>query len=226
MGTYENSAVRAVRFALKTQKALSDHALTCNIGITTGQCFCGTVGSSMRCVSARTSFLVGAHDIRFAGLSNPVQCHGTAKASPLPHLHRDSAHHCHICTGTRLTPTTSAPGLGSPLPHLHQDWARPLLLLHQDWAQPLPHLHQDWAQLLPHLHRDWVRLCRICTGTWRRCEYAAVGDVVNCAARLMCKAHCVVRSACSVHTQRWSLRVSWMHLLPAVLLRSCRPGLD
>jgi hypothetical protein len=215
MGTYENSAVRAVRFALKTQKALSDHALTCNIGITTGQCFCGTVGSSMRCVSARTSFLVGAHDIRFAGLSNPVQCHGTAKASPLPHLHRDSAHPYHICTKTGLTTATSAPRLGSPLAT-----SAPGL------GSPLPHLHQDWAQLLPHLHRDWVRLCRICTGTWRRCEYAAVGDVVNCAARLMCKAHCVVRSACSVHTQRWSLRVSWMHLLPAVLLRSCRPGLD
>jgi hypothetical protein len=38
--------------------------------------------------------------------------------SPLPHLHRDSAHRCHICTGTRLTAATSAPGLGSLLPHL------------------------------------------------------------------------------------------------------------
>jgi hypothetical protein len=27
------------------------------------------------------------------------------------------------CTGTGLTPETSAPGLGSPLPHLHWDWA-------------------------------------------------------------------------------------------------------
>ena len=27
---------------------------------------------------------------------------------------------CHICTGTGLTPATSAPGLGSPVPHLHQ----------------------------------------------------------------------------------------------------------
>jgi hypothetical protein len=32
---------------------------------------------------------------------------------------------CHICTGTALTPATSAPGLGSPLPHLHRDCARP-----------------------------------------------------------------------------------------------------
>jgi hypothetical protein len=34
----------------------------------------------------------------------------------LPHLHRDCAHPCHICTGTGLTPATSALGLGSPLP--------------------------------------------------------------------------------------------------------------
>ena len=33
-------------------------------------------------------------------------------------------HACHICTGTGLTPATSAPGLGPPLlPHLHRDWA-------------------------------------------------------------------------------------------------------
>jgi hypothetical protein len=50
--------------------------------------------------------------------------------APLPHLHRDSAHPCHICTGTRRTPrhirtetvglaaTTSAAGLGSSPPHL------------------------------------------------------------------------------------------------------------
>jgi hypothetical protein len=34
------------------------------------------------------------------------------RGSPLPHLHRDWAHPCHICTGTGLTPATSAPGLG------------------------------------------------------------------------------------------------------------------
>jgi hypothetical protein len=31
----------------------------------------------------------------------------------------------HICTGTGLTPATSAPGLGSALPHLRRDWAHP-----------------------------------------------------------------------------------------------------
>ncbi len=43
---------------------------------------------------------------------------------PLPHLHRDCAHPCHICTGTAPTPATSAPGLGPPLPHLHRDCTR------------------------------------------------------------------------------------------------------
>ncbi len=45
--------------------------------------------------------------------------------SPLPHLRRDWAHPCHICTGTGLAPATSAPRLGAPLPHLRRDWARP-----------------------------------------------------------------------------------------------------
>ena len=34
--------------------------------------------------------------------------------SALPHLRRDRAHPSHICTGTGLTPPTSAPGPGSP----------------------------------------------------------------------------------------------------------------
>ena len=66
-----------------------------------------------------------------------------ASHTPVPHLHRDWAHRCHICTGTGLTPATSAPGLGSPLPHLHRDWARSC----------------------PHLRRDWAHPCHICTGT-------------------------------------------------------------
>jgi hypothetical protein len=45
--------------------------------------------------------------------------------SPLPHLHRDWAHPCHICTRTGLTPATFALGLNSPLPHLRRDWAHP-----------------------------------------------------------------------------------------------------
>jgi hypothetical protein len=45
--------------------------------------------------------------------------------SPLPRLRRDCARRYHICTGTALTPATSAPGLRSPVPHLRQDCARP-----------------------------------------------------------------------------------------------------
>ena len=41
--------------------------------------------------------------------------------SPLPHLRRDRAHACHICT-------TSAQGPGSPLSHLRREWTRPLAI--------------------------------------------------------------------------------------------------
>ena len=58
--------------------------------------------------------------------------------SPLPqHLHRESAHPSHICTGTESTPSdictgtglappTCAPGPGSPRPHLRRYRAQPL----------------------------------------------------------------------------------------------------
>ncbi len=49
-------------------------------------------------------------------------CPPAPRCTPLvPHLRRDWAHPSHICAGTGLTPSTSAPGLGSPLPHLHRD---------------------------------------------------------------------------------------------------------
>jgi hypothetical protein len=62
------------------------------------------------------------------GLGSPALGLG----SPLPHLHRDWARPCHICTGIGPTPATSAWRLGSPLPHLHRDW-----------AHRCPHLHRD-----------------------------------------------------------------------------------
>ena len=51
-------------------------------------------------------------------------CAISARLSPLPRLRRDWAYPCHICTGTGLAPTTSAPELGSPRPRLRQDRAR------------------------------------------------------------------------------------------------------
>ncbi len=83
---------------------------------------------------------------------------------PLPHLHRDWARLSHICTGTGLTPPTSAPGLGSPLPHLHRDRAHPSHIctgtgLASPTSAPGP------GSPLPHLHRDRARLSHICIGT-------------------------------------------------------------
>jgi hypothetical protein len=77
-------------------------------------------------------------------------------ATPVPHLHRDWAHRCHICTGAGLTPATSAPELGSPRPHPHRDWAQPGHIRTGTWAHPLAHPHRDWAHPLPHPRRDWA----------------------------------------------------------------------
>ncbi len=38
------------------------------------------------------------------------------QGSPLPHLHQERAHSCHICAGSGLAPATSSPGVGPPLP--------------------------------------------------------------------------------------------------------------
>jgi hypothetical protein len=77
----------------------------------------------------------------------------TGTGPTLPHLHRDWARPCHICTGTGLAPPTSAPGLGSPLPHLHRDWARPSHICTgtgptpgtsaPGLSSPRPHLRRD-----------------------------------------------------------------------------------
>ncbi len=69
--------------------------------------------------------------------------------SPLPHLHRDWAHRCHICTATGLTPPTFA--------ILHRDYiGSPSTALHR-LSSLRPHLHLDCAQCRPRLHRDWAQ---------------------------------------------------------------------
>ncbi len=88
-------------------------------------------------------------------------CMPSPLGSPLPHLCRDWAHPCHICTGSGLDPATSASGLGSqsglrlgpPLPHLHRNWARPPDL-YRDWAHPC-HVCTGTGLTLPRLHRDF-----------------------------------------------------------------------
>ena len=59
-----------------------------------------------------------------------------------------------ICTGTALTPTTSAPGM-APFPHLHQDWAHPAATA-LGLGSSLPHLHGDWAHPCCHIY-TWTR---------------------------------------------------------------------
>jgi hypothetical protein len=73
----------------------------------------------------------------------------------------------HICTGTGLSPATSAPEPGSPpatVAHLHRDGAHTCHICTETaltpatsapgLGSPLPHLHRDLASPLPHLHRD------------------------------------------------------------------------
>ncbi len=49
----------------------------------------------------------------FAGTGPTPATSAPGLGSPLPRLHLDWAHPCHICTGNGLTPATSAPGLGA-----------------------------------------------------------------------------------------------------------------
>jgi hypothetical protein len=51
-----------------------------------------------------------------SGLAPPTSAPGLG--SPLPHLHRDWAHPCHICAGTGLTPAHICAGIGPTLAHI------------------------------------------------------------------------------------------------------------
>jgi hypothetical protein len=76
---------------------------------------------------ARTQARARSHSGHF-GHAGPTRAAAAAPSapglgSPLPHLHRDWAHRCHICTGTELTPATSAPGLRLTPATSAPDWA-------------------------------------------------------------------------------------------------------
>jgi len=49
----------------------------------------------------------------------------SARQGPRPRAPRSRRQCAAACTGTWLTPATSAPRLGSPCPHLYRDWAHP-----------------------------------------------------------------------------------------------------
>jgi hypothetical protein len=70
----------------------------------------GASGTALQCVSGPRICASGT------GLAAATSAPGLG--SPLPHLHQDWAHPCHIRAGTGLAPATSAPGLDSPRPGL------------------------------------------------------------------------------------------------------------
>jgi hypothetical protein len=119
--------------------------------------------------------------------------------SSLPHLHRDwahrchictgtGAHRCHICTGTGLNAATSAPGLGSPLPHLHRDRAQCCHICTRTGLTPRAAAPAD-RQLVPRRRR--TSTC--CTMARRRCSRSAIRASQSCKggrARVAAAAHC------------------------------------
>ena len=66
------------------------------------------------------AFHSGRYTLRLSSEMDRELLHRSVR--PLPHLHRDWAHRCHVCTRTGLALPTSTLKLGSPLPHLHRDW--------------------------------------------------------------------------------------------------------
>ena len=128
-------------------------ARPCHVGTGTGptpvHVGTGTGPTSVH-VGTRTGPLrrVGATG-RSGGLCSKTQSSSTSTRRrpsahpPLPHLHRDWARPCHICSGTGLAPAPSAPALGSPLPDLHQVFARRCQICARRPGSPVPHLRQD-----------------------------------------------------------------------------------
>ena len=85
---------------------------------------------------------------RAVGRSPRAATSAPGLGSPRPHLRRDWAHPCHICTGTGLTPATSAPGLGRSCGGL--------------WTAVVP-------GELPDVHTADARQARVCDGGSSRC---------------------------------------------------------
>ncbi len=97
-------------------------------------CSLVTAPGSKACASIRCAFAPSAPSALcgrfFEGTARSRSLRQNAGAapglgSPVPHLHRDRARPCHICTGIGLARATSDSGMGSPVPHLHLDGAHP-----------------------------------------------------------------------------------------------------
>ena len=91
--------------------------------------------------------------------SQPPRCGRQSWAHPrLPHLHRDWARPCHICTGTGLTPR---------LPHLHRNFGchgrRSSTRSCRPWSSWTARRSSSWRSTCPAARTLWTRRVR--------CEY-------------------------------------------------------
>ncbi len=138
-----------------------------------------------------------------------------SRGSALPHLRRDWAHPCHICTGTGRAPATSAPGLG--------------LLV---WGQVLacePEVHQ--GRQLPRRHeRPQEHAAHTCHATDRaHLSYSllAVTSAGNGSVALAADQRCAsVRPMCVSVQARVHARVrvhvsALLSLFVCVRVRAC-----
>ena len=124
---------------------------------------CNAVRAERACLRRRPA---SSCTVLFSTAAPRGRCTRLPTMRCLPHLHRDCAHLCHICTGTALTPAASVPGLGSPLPHLHRDCAHPCRICTWTGLTPATSAPGLGASL-PHPHRNWAHPCHVCTGPGR-----------------------------------------------------------
>ncbi len=119
----------------------------------------------------------GTARLQRTGLAPATSAPGAGLGSPLPHLRRDWdrdwAHPCHICTGTGLTPATSARETGLTA-----------AISARGPGSPLPRPHGRLGSPLPYLQGDPARPCHICPRTGLTAATSAPGwpaSVLWCA---------------------------------------------
>ena len=104
----KTSAGRVSALAVACQSQPT-HAACCAVRATRAACILCVIVMLLVCSLARPCCLFITVDT--IAIPTPATS-APGLRSPLPHLHRDCARPCHVCTGTALAPATSAPGLG------------------------------------------------------------------------------------------------------------------
>ena len=93
------------------------HVCACAWADASAQRHCRLIGVEAEGADAMARSLVAGERVylkdiaRFADSTSSAATSAPGLGSPRPHLHRDWAHPCHICTRTGPAPATSAPGL-------------------------------------------------------------------------------------------------------------------